>query len=485
MRKIFKNSFFYTLGEFLKNMAIFLLVPIYTRFLTPSDYGIVAMVSAAVAFISTFLMVGQSDAIMRFYFDLKGEEDKKTCVSTILFFCTAVFLTFVLLVTFFGERYFNVLFPSMPFKPYGLILCWTVFFSIFEIFAFSILKTEEKALRFSVFNLFGFIANTALIILFVVRFRLGAFGKTSADLLYSVVASAFFIYLIKKYIVPRFSFEMIKKTLKFGVPLVPHQLSLWVINLSDRYCLQLFGSLSMVGIYSIGYNISFPINFLSSSIGMAWTPSFFRTAEEKGARINFSRMTSYYMVITMFVTLAIAVFAKEIIRVLTTPGYYTASLVIPVVALSYFFHALYKISTRILVYAKQTTKLSLCTLASAIINIVLNVLWIPRYGIMGAAWATLVSFAFLFLVTFLLSDKYYRVPFEYTKMGLVFILALIVYFLSGLIKTDVIGYSISFKIMLLVFFTLIIYNSGFLAPDEKKRLKHFLAEKLAQYRIKI
>ena len=485
MRNIFKNSFFYTLGDFLKNTAVFLLLPIYTRFLTPGDYGIVAMISSVAAFLSTFLMMGQSDAVMRFYFDSRNKEEKKTYISTILFFCIGVFLAFALLMTFFFERLFNLLFPGMPFKPYGLILCWTVFFSVFEMISFTLLKTEEKAIKFSVYNLLGFIVNTCIVLLFVVRFRMGAFGKVSADLLYAVIASVFFLSLIKGYLALRFSFRAIKETLKFGVPLILHQLSLWIINLSDRYCLQLFGSLGMVGIYSIGYNIAFPINFLSSSIGMAWTPFFFKTAGKEAAKAHFSRMTTYYTVITMFVTLVIAVFAKEAICIFTTKGYYEASRVIPVVALSYFFHALYKISTRILVYVKQTAKLSLCTMISAIINIVLNILWIPRYGIMGAAWATLFSFAFLFLVSYLFARKYYQVPFEYAKMAFVFALSTLAYFSSGLMKIDIFGLSIAYKIALLLVYAIVIYRSFFLSTEERKKLKLILYEKSGLHRLNL
>ncbi|TAN61323.1 hypothetical protein EPN16_03480 [bacterium] len=478
MRKIFKNSFFYTLGEFLKNAAAFLLVPVYTRYLSTGDYGIVAMVSAAAAFISTFLMLGQSDAVTRFYFDITDNEERKECVSSIFYFCVFVFMAFSVLATFSGERYFNRFFPGMPFRPFGLILAWTVFFSVFEAFAFSVLKTKERAVSFSLFNFLGFIANTFLIILLVVRFKLGAFGKTFADFLYAAVASVFFLYLIRRYLVARFSFSLIKRSLSFGVPLIAHQVSLWVINLSDRYCLQLFGSLSMAGIYSIGYNVAFPVNFLSSSIGMAWSPFFFRTAEEKGARLHFSRMTTYYFVITIFTALAIAVFAREIINALATKPYYSAYTVIPVVALSYFFHALYKISTRLLIYAKQTAKLSLCTIASAAMNIVLNILWIPRYGMIGAAWATLASFAFLFIAAFFFSRKYYHVPFEYAKLSLVFIFSLAVYFLSGAIKSGHIAAAVLYKIMLLAAYCLILYNSGVIVPEEKKRLRLLLAEKL-------
>lgn len=483
MRKIFKNSFFYTAGEFLKNTAAFLLVPVYTRYLSTGDYGIVAMISAAAAFISTFLMLGQSDAVMRFYFDIKNDEERKECVSSIFYFCVFVFSCFSLLVAFFGERYFNRFFPGMPFMPFGIILAWTVFFSVFEAFAFSVLKTEERAAGFSLFNLIGFIANTLLIILLVVRFKLGAFGKTFADLLYAAVASVFFIYLIRRYLVPRFSFRLIKRSLSFGLPLTAHQVSLWVINLSDRYCLQLFGSLSMAGIYSIGYNVSFPINFLSSSIGMAWSPFFFRTAQDKGARLHFARMSTYYFVITVYTALAIAVFAQEIVKALTTRPYYAAYTVIPVVALSYFFHALYKISTRLLVYAKQTARLSLCTIASAVMNIALNILWIPRHGMMGAAWATLVSFLFLFLASFFFSRKYYHVPFEYAKLSLVFIFTLAVYFISGMIKSGQIITAVIYKTMLLGAYGLILYNSGVIGTDEKKKLRLFLAEKLGAIRL--
>ena len=239
MRKIFKNSFFYGAGELLRNAAAMLMVPLYTRFMDPREYGIVAMISATAAFLSTLFMMGQSDAIMRFYFEFKNEEKRKLYISSISFFCITVFLVFSLASMFYGKHFFNKLFPQIPFHPYGILLVWIVFFSVFESIAFMLLKTEEKAKSFSVYNLTGFVFNAAIVILFVVYFRMGAFGKVSADLLYAVVASVFFIRLLRKYITCKFSFRAIKATLRFGLPLVPHQVSLWTINLSDRYCLQL------------------------------------------------------------------------------------------------------------------------------------------------------------------------------------------------------------------------------------------------------
>lgn len=471
--KIIKNSLIYGMGTFLINATGFLLIPFYTRFLSTKDYGIVSTLSILVTIFTTLYLLGQRSASARFFFDYKDEHQRRRYFSTIWFFLVGFTLLISTLLTLFAKPIFDKIFKEISFYPYGVIVIWTCFFSLFPVLPLSIFRSEEKALRFSLVTYFSFLVRVGSLIYFIAVLKKGALGKLQAELLWAALLCIFFIILMQKYVNFKFSFKDLSSSLKFGLPLVPHEMSLWSLNLADRLLLQYLISFRAVGIYALGYNLSLILNFISTSIGKAWTPRFFSSAHRKEAKGTYARMSTYYVGIVVLTGLAVAILSKELIVFLSTPAYYEAAKIIPIAVLGYVFHSFYKVNSRILHYVKKTMFIGYSTAFSAILNIILNFILIRRFGMMGAAWATLISFAFLFGITFGYSRIFYPVSFEKVRLFKIFAVGLLIYCLSRWIQTGTLFVDLFIKLGLVLFFPVGLYLTNFFTQKEREKFNLF------------
>lgn len=469
--KIFKNSAVYGIGTFLINTTGFLLIPFYTRFLTTEDYGIVSTLGVLITVLTTLYFLGQDSSVSRFFFDYKDELRRRRYFSSIWFFMIFLCLTASILLSIFGKPIFKMIFKEIDFNPYGIIVIWTCFFSFFESIPMAILRAEEKALKFSLINYVSFIVKVGLLIYFIAFLKRGALGKIQADLIWATLFGIFFIVLMRKYITLNFSFTNLKSSLRFGLPLVPHDLSLWALNLADRLIMQHMLSFKAVGIYSLGYNLPLMLNFISNSIGKAWTPHFFGNAEKKDARTSYARMSTYYALLMVSAGLFLAVFSRELIVLLSQPDYYEAAKVVPIVAAAYILHSLYKVNCRILHYVKKTNFIGYSTVSSAILNLTLNFILIKRMGMIGAAWATFISFVFLLVITFYYSQIFYKVKFEAGRLLKVSVAAVVLYFLSNFVRSGNLGLDIFIKLLIFTAFPISLFAMRFLYADEKDKIR--------------
>jgi len=328
-------------------------------------------------------------------------------------------------------------------------------------------------LHFSLVTYMSFLVRVGFLIYFIAFLKRGALGKLQGELLWAGILCIFFIILMKRYLNLRFSFKDLKPSLKFGLPLVPHELSLWSLNLADRLLLQFLISFRAVGIYALGYNISLILNFISTSIGKAWTPRFFSTAHQKEAKDTYARMSTYYAGIVVLTGLGLAVLSKELIVFLSTPAYYEAAKVIPIAVLGYVFHSFYKINSRLLHYVKKTKFIGYSTISSAILNIILNFILIKRFGMMGAAWATLISFAILSGITFSYSRRFYPVNFEKDRLFKILAVGTAIYCLSLWIQTGTLLVDFFIKLALVLFFPFGLYLTHFFTQKEKEKFNLF------------
>jgi O-antigen/teichoic acid export membrane protein len=177
-------------------------------------------------------------------------------------------------------------------------------------------------------------------------------------------------------------------------------------------------SLSEVGLYNLGYQTGMVLSLIVSAINFAWAPIFYDTARNrKDARSLLSRMFTFYAVVVSVLAVGAILFSREAILIMAAKPFHEAYLVVPAVVVGYLFQGLYFMSVTPIFYMKKTYVLPFLTGVAALVNIGLNIWWIPRLGIMGAAYATLVAFALLFALTHIAAQRYYRIPYAYGKIS--------------------------------------------------------------------
>jgi len=463
IKKILKNIIGFSLGGILTKAVGFFLIPIYTRFLTPADYGILEIAHVIIAILSILFVAGQIGSLQRFFFDYNKDEKKlREYIGTIVLFVLIISSCLTVMLLLFGKPLFSLI-EGMPFNPYIPIVLFISFFSVLLAFPQRLLQVRQKAYHYSLLDLARFLVTVAGIVFFVVIRKQGALGSLKGQLAASVLSFAVAVFLLKGDVVFKFDTAKLRESLSFGLPLVPHALAGWILTFADRAMINHYIDLTQVGIYSLGYKFGMVMSLLVTSANLAWAPFFMNTMNERGEEgpRAISRLATLYIAAMLFIAMAISFFAKEIIQVMATKEFLESYKVIPIIVASYVFQGLYFIVVNQVFYIKKTKVLPFITFGAAIVNIFLNIWWITSYGIYGAAWATMASFAVIFVFTWVLARKVFPIRYEYSRIALVFIVAFACSALSMFLKQDRMLLSIMIKAVCLGIFPLVLYLTGF------------------------
>mgnify|MGYP003735858917 CR=1 FL=1 len=406
-----------------------LLVPIFTTYMKPEDFGIVSLMTLLVSIVSFVFMAGLPNAIMRLYFEYKNEDLNEVITGTLIYLLVVpLFMSLIFIKV--GDQVFGLVLDTIPFYPLGFLSILTAYFYGIPQYLLALWRAQDKLKEYLIFSVVMSFFTTFLVIFFIVIKGWGGFGKilggAIAGGIICVIGTAF---LLKNF-TPSFSLPKLKHSLAFGWPLVPHQLAVALLSLFDRYMLERFTDLSKVGIYSLGYSLGSIGLFVSAGFGQAWGPFFYSIAGNGDSPALFSRVTTYFFYFIGIVTLSLTLFAKEITALLASNLYQDANVVIPVVALGVFFYCLYTIPVYSLYFFKKTMLIPVVTGVAAAINIALNFFLIPAWGITGAAWATAISYAVMLLLVVAISQNLLRIPYEWPKMTIFTLVIILIVFLD-------------------------------------------------------
>jgi len=473
LKRLFRNSAIYTAGNILNRATALISMPVLTRYLVPAEYGILSVVSALIAALAFIYHLGLRASATRFYYDLDSEAERKSYFSTLFFFLigTAALLTTLLVI--FGDAILAPLLKGeVPFHPYMSVALVTLVFGAFGSLPSVLMRVKEQAPLFVTVEFARAMGILVLSILFVVVGGLGALGPLLASLAVTACAAVYFAYYLRPYLGLNFHWAAIRQSLHFGIPTISERMCWWVLNASNRLWLLQYASLSAAGIYAVSHSMGVALQLVGGSINSAWTPFFYAVARDQTkqeARQMFSYTTTYYILAVVFFGLALAIFGREVFRILASERYLAGLPVIPWVLAAAIFETLYDIPSRGLYLMKRTQLLPLIMVVTAGVTTALNFILIPRWGMLGAAWATLVGYAILLLVTFSVSQRVYFVPYQYARIGKIFLAA-------GAISAGALWLSpaaliagLLVKAAALACFPLVLYAIGFFEAAELSR----------------
>ena len=379
-------------------------------------------------------MFGMRGAIGRFYYEYYHDKTElREYISTIFITVFSVSFGLTILLYLLGGFVFPIITPEIPFYPYLAIVLWTTLLGIPLNFAFILLQVRERSITYSFINVTNFLLTTAAIIIFVVLLREGALGSLKGQLIATAVFCFVGLAIMKKDIGLNFNPTKLRESLAFGLPMIPHELAGWTLSLIDRIFLAGYTSLATVGLYSLGYQFGSILDFITTAINFAWVPFFFSTVKEKGIKESgpiFAQLTTYYMIFLMFMALGIAFFSENLIFLMATPEFYGAARVVPYIVLAFVFNGMYYMTVNQLFLHKKTYFVSFATFTAALLNIGLNILLIPRYEMIGAAIATIISFAYSFVIIYYFSQKYFPISYDYIRIGKTCALALGIFLIA-------------------------------------------------------
>lgn len=445
-------------------------LPLYTRFLTPSEYGITAIATSITGFLAVFYALGLIAAYNRYYFDCKDDAlELKKHISTITWFLAIYGFLFSLLLVFL-KNLLQPYFTGIPFYPYIVLAIFSGYFSIFFQLQLNFLQIERRSGMYSALFSASLAVQTTFTVYAVVFLKGGALGFIEAGLASNVIFSLISLWLMKRHLIICIDKRKLRSYLGYGLPLVVSSIGSWILLLADKLILNNLLGTGETGLYSVGYKMGSTMTIISSSINFAWNPYFFSSMKNDNPLVEkeVARFATYWVAAMCFVFLGIASFAKEIIMLFAAPEFYISYKVVSLVALGYLFNGFYFIAVNPLFWKGKTVLIGVAIITSGLINIILNAVFIPHLRMMGSALAIALSFFYCFIFVAFFSKKYLSFPYEYRRFVKILIATAVVFFVERL-ADQISGFwlGISVKILILTSFPLLLIAEGFLKKDEK------------------
>lgn len=423
LRSIITGSSAYTAAYALTQATGFFLIPIYTRYLTPADYGIISVLGVIVTIGSAVLAMGVYAPQVRFYHDLRDDaEGAGELLFAINVLVIGVGGAVCLLLTGFGEPLFEFLIrdEAVLFVPFVVISIGNAFLGTVNQLVPSYLVATKQFVAGAALQVARFVITVSLIILFVVGRREGALGSIKGVLFGHVVALVAFYWMYARHFRLRLRRSWFRKVLGMGLPVMVHGTAVAAMVSVDKLILKAYLPLSSVGLYNLGHKFGLVMSVIVLSVNRSWMPNYYELMEEEGLdrSAEVRRFFTAWLAIIGTLCIAGAAVSRDLVRLATGEPYHSAWVVVPVILLAYFFQGVYFQMSAPLFYYKKTMSLPFMTVGAALLNIALNVILIPRMGIMGSATASVLSFAALALVAFMVSRRFYNPHFRWARTTL-------------------------------------------------------------------
>ena len=477
LKSLMAQSATYGLGDLLTKAIAFLLIPVYTRFLSPADYGILGVASAITAVLAILYPVGLNAAAMRFYYDTPDEKSRRDLLGTLALAVLVIgfALTLILAATPLGSALFRAAVKDIPFHPYVNILLWTACLANVSVIPLVIFRVQEKPGRYVAYTAGGFLLSTAAILYFVVGRRAGALGNLRGVLIASGVMALAYALSTFRHANLTFRWRWLRDGLVYALPVVPHLLAHWALTLSDRGVLNQVVSLDQVGVYTLGYQVSIVLALVSQALNTAWTPFFYRLAGEEEAKPKLARFFTYYLGIMVFTALGLALLGGDVIRIVAHPEYHEAARLVPVITLAYLVQAFYYPAVFALFYQRKTQYLPLLTGSAAALNILMNVVLIPGWGIYAAAWNKVLAYAVLAVATFAVGQKVYPIAWEYRRLAKMLLVGGALFAISEVLLAPLgLWARVALRLALCAVFPLLLWLARFPEAEERSHVTRLL-----------
>lgn len=414
-----KNTFIYTLGNIIPQVANFILLPLYSKYLSPDQYGIVTSMQVVSAILAIFFTLSIERSIFRMYFDYKTKEEKKYFIGSISLFFYLVSLLNLIIMLVFLKKYISMIFTSIDFYPYYLFAILISYFTLFSNIPKIIFQVQQKASVFFLLSLLQLVLNTSFVIVFIVFLKQGAYGMLKGQLIAAAVITPLFLILNLKNVRFNLNYHIIKKCLLFSLPMIPAFLSAWVMNLSDRIFIERYINLYDLGIYSFGQRISSISVLLAGSFYMAYEPFFYKTANEnvlEESKRKLSKFNNFFFLFLLFFSFLICLFIKELIVFLVNEKYFPSYKIVPLLIFGMFIGQSASLFNLSLYQEKKSNIVMICILITALVYIMLNFILVPRFGIYGAAYTAIISNFILFTLNYYFSKRAYFIPIKWNLL---------------------------------------------------------------------
>jgi O-antigen/teichoic acid export membrane protein len=466
LKELLRHSAIYGLGSIVARILGVLLLPLYTRYLSPGDYGLIETLVALGAVLSALVAQAMKSAFFRFYFDSAEEERRLLVVRTAFWYVMAAATAVLVLGVALSGQISWLLFGTHGHAR----LVIAAFIGLWAAMNYeqmtSLFRVEQRSTAYVIATFANVAVTIAATVVLVVAFHKGPTGVIVGNFTGTLVVYAALLVYRRRRLGLQFDRKLYRAMNRFGLPLVPSAVALWLTNFSDRFFLVKLADPHEVGLYSIGVRIASAILLLLTAFRLAWPAFAYSIEDDREAQRTYSFVLTYVVFVTCWIALALGLLAPWIVRVITTRPFYPAQNVVAPLAFGSAAFGAYIVVQIGTGRARRTGTNWLVTGLGALLNVTLNLALIPPFGRLGAAIATVAAYTLLFLTMAWRANRVFPVSYQWRRVTTLAVAAV------GLtVAGKALAAPLPLALVLAAAYPLVLAPLGFYLPAERRRLR--------------
>ncbi|HEV7563330.1 MAG TPA: lipopolysaccharide biosynthesis protein [Solirubrobacterales bacterium] len=472
LRRLATTGAAYTAASILSKLIAVALLPLYTRYLSLADYGAAEVMFAAVVSISIVVRLGLIEALLRFYY--KDDEDPARVVSStfagLFWFATISALVALPFAKPISEALLDR--PAAELARISIGGLWVL--TMFE-FMLTLFRLEERARAYFVTTILNVLATIGVTVVLVVGAGEGARGLLVGSYATGAAFVVALIVLQWRRLSLRFDPGLLRRLLRFGLPTMPAEVSLYLLNFVDRLIIVRSLGLAEAGLYSLAVKFAQAVNVLVRGFQLAWPPLAYSIRDDGEARRAYATIVTLFVAACAFVVTGMWLFSRWIARALAAPEFFGSYEAVGLIATAVTLYALYMVMVVILGRTGRTEFNFPAAAAALLANVVLNLLLVPPLGIVGAGLALVASYLVVVALMYGFTQRLFPVPYQWGRLARVVLTSAVLVGLGELVMPTAGFDGFIGRAALFAAYPLALFASGFFTSAERAwlaRLRH-------------
>lgn len=467
LNKTAKHSAVYAFGTLLRRIAGLVMLPIYTRYLTPTDYGVVELLSMAIEIAGILVGLRISQAMFRYYILADDESEKHQVVSTVLFTVVISSCVGAGILYFASAPITNIIFGDLEYIYEFQLFALTLVTNAIAAVGLSYLRARQNPVLFVAINLASLLVQVSLNIVFVVILEMHVTGVVYSALISGgLLATGLSIFIVKNVGIG-YSVKLAITLIKFVAPLMLASIGAFYVAYADKYFIRLFGSLHDVGLYALAARISSILATAFEAFNMSWGADRFEIVKNDNANKIFEQVFRYLSAVLIMIAAGLALFANDFFRVMTNPEFYEASNVVPILVLATLARIYMTFCSFGALYGERTSIMAKGSWLKVGVATIGYLLLIPSLGMYGAAIALMLSNVVELVWVHTQSKKYYDMGLLFRPVIIMLTSAILIVSLGFIMPQGEILWAVC-RVMLFLLLLVLFYNMPIWKVSERE-----------------
>jgi O-antigen/teichoic acid export membrane protein len=412
LRRLTGDALVYGIGGSANRLVGVLFVPVFTRIFSPSDYGVLDLLTTLMSLLTLFAMLGANSAVFYYYHRASDHAERGRLVSTAIVMATGLALLIALLGILFANRLGPVLVGGAHYQLAVSLTFLLLPANVAASMVLDLLRLEFRRFAFIGLGLGRTLFSSALGVALVIWTPMGIAGLIGAQAVLATLSAVVGLWLTRRLWPSPVDLRVAGQVLRFGLPLIPTGLSYWVLQYVDRYFVLGYRGTTELGIYAIANRLAGMMLVLTLAFQTAWWPFAYAHAGQPGDRELFARVFKLASAGLLAAVLLLGLFAREALIVVTTPAFVPAYAYVGLLALALVVHSSYQVVSLGVQLAARTSSMAWTSAIAAVLNLALNLLLIPRFGLWGAAVATVAAYLASTCLLYVVAQRHYPIPYR-------------------------------------------------------------------------